>query len=79
MLDVLVATAVERARHYELRGERGPALCLVLMFMLGIGFDTDPQFPWIEQTLAERAPAPQDTRVDRLYEQSMAFLDKWLA
>jgi len=79
VLDVLVTAAVERARHHELRGDRGPALCLVLMFMLGAGFDTDPQFPWIEQTLAERAPAPQDTRVDRLYEQSMAFLDKWLA
>lgn len=39
------------AYRYNLRSEPGILLCVVLMFIMGSGFDRDPQFPWAKSIL----------------------------
>jgi hypothetical protein len=48
------------------------------MFLLGSGFDKDPQFPWAENVLNDKSIPDESTRVDRLYKEAMTFMEKWL-
>jgi hypothetical protein len=41
----------ERAKGYEMTSERSVSLFISMMFMLGSGFDADPQLPWAAEML----------------------------
>jgi hypothetical protein len=74
----LVLHGIESAGGFGITTERGVGIFTGLMFMLGSGFDTDPQFPWAAEVLNDESITDQATRVDRLHKESMAFSEKWL-
>lgn len=49
------------------------------MFILGSGFDSDPQCPWATAILQEGSAMEQDVKANRLYNAAMAALEQWLA
>jgi hypothetical protein len=73
----LVFRAVESARRYGLEGPRGVALYACLMFLLGSGFATDPQFPWAEAALAGDEGGVEARKVEGLYGAAMQYLASW--
>jgi hypothetical protein len=77
-LGLLVKIAEIGARRYKL-GEGHPfALYATLMFLLGAGFDEDPQFPWAGQVLNDsRTPSPLD-KVRALADAGLAWLGRAL-
>jgi hypothetical protein len=74
----LIRDGIESAKGHNLTSERGVVLYTVLMFFLGSGFDKDPQFPWAENVLNDKSIPDESTRVNRLYEEAIAFMEKWL-
>jgi hypothetical protein len=77
-LNHLIRYGTESAQRYRITGQRGVVLYTMLMFMLGSGFDTDPQFPWAATVLKDESIINEAARIDRLYKEAMAFLDEWL-
>lgn len=72
-------SAMESAGRYGITGDRGVAIYVAHMFLWGSGFDRDPQFPGAAAVLADESIVNQSEKVDRLYKESMAFLETWLA
>ena len=62
-----------RAAQYGLT-YRGPVrLYLELMLLLGSYFDSDPQYPWAAEILADQRSGGQMQRAERLYEKTLAY------
>jgi hypothetical protein len=59
------------AGKYRLAGPRDATLIALHMFLLGSGFDRDPQFPWVAESLMGAAP----DRAVRLFRASLEFLN----
>jgi len=74
----LIRAGGELASGNGLSGQHGRAICTVLMFFLGTGFDTDPLEEWVTAILREPA-SDERSKIVRLYRESMLFLEKWLA
>jgi len=74
----LIRYGEESAQCYNITSQRGVVLYTVLMFMLGSGFDTDPQFPWAASTVKDESTINEAARIDQLYKKAIAFLDEWL-
>lgn len=74
----LIRDAIESAKVYNITTERGVVVYTALLFLLGSDFDKDLQFPWADRVLNDEAISDQNTRVDRLYKEAMAFMEKWL-
>jgi len=74
----LIRYGGESAQCYNITSQRGVVLYTVLMFMLGSGFDTDPQFPWAASTVKDESTINEAARIDQLYKKAIAFLDEWL-
>jgi len=74
----LITEGMKTARSYNITSERGVVLYTALMFLLGSGFDKDPQFPWAASILNDESITNEAAKVDRLYKDSMTFLKKWL-
>jgi hypothetical protein len=49
------------------------------MFILGSGFDADPQFPWAAAILDDPSVGHPDQQAQRLHLAAMQHLEKWLA
>jgi hypothetical protein len=62
-----------KAKGYSLKSERGIRLYISLTFLLGSGFDTDPQLPWAEKILKDEAIIDESEKCDRLYEESINY------
>jgi len=75
----LIRHALESAKKYNISSDRGIMLYTGLMFMLGGGFDKDPQFPWAASVLNDESITNEAAKVDRLYKEAMAFLEKCLS
>jgi hypothetical protein len=72
----LIHLAAETARNrFGFSSPRGVTLFTGLAFMLGIGFASDPLYPWAGAVLDTRAPGTEDSRIDRLYAEAMRYLD----
>ncbi len=69
-IDRVVRLAMQRSRRHGRHGEREMATHLMMMAMLGAGFDEDPQLAWASSMLAEGAP-PQ-----ALHRRAMVYLDQ---
>ncbi len=79
VLRKLIADGYEAARGYRLASRRGTTLYVSLMFMLGSGFDDDPQYPWAAAVLGDEGAGRADDKAERLHAEAMAHLEKWLA
>jgi len=75
----LIRHALESAKEYNITSDRGIMVYTGLMFMLGGGFDKDPQFPWATSVLNDESITKEPVKVDRLYKEAMAFLEKCLS
>jgi len=75
----LIRHALESAKEYNITSDRGIMVYSGLMFMLGGGFDKDPQFPWAQSVLNDESMTNEAAKVDRLYKEAMAFLEKCLS
>jgi hypothetical protein len=62
----------DKARDYGLKSERGVRLYVNLMFLLGGGFDTDPQLPWAKRILLDETVTDEVQKNDALYDE---FID----
>lgn len=71
----LVRTAEQAAGPHGLGTAAGRALFAGLMFTLGHGFVSDPQFPWIAATLHKEAVTDSDKRAERLFSRMKTYLD----
>ncbi len=49
-----------------------------MMFVVGSGFDAEPQLPWVAALLGDPLPAPPAARADRLLHAVVEFLSAWL-
>jgi hypothetical protein len=74
----LIRYGEESAHRYRITGQRGLVMYAVLMFILGSGFDTDPQFPWAAGVLKDESIINEASRIDQLYIKAMVFFDEWL-
>ncbi|MHC4111574.1 MAG: hypothetical protein ACYSUY_10885 [Planctomycetota bacterium] len=77
-LNHLIIYATESIQRYNITSQRGVVLYTVLMFMLGSGFDTNPQFPWATTVLKDESIINEAARIDQLYKKAITFLDEWL-
>jgi hypothetical protein len=71
----VIALGWERAERHGHRTEREIYLYLTLMMMLGSWFDEDPQLPWATAWLTASSPAHAPTRLNRLHDETMTYLD----
>lgn len=56
---------------------RGPTRFYIdMMFLFGIGFDTDPQYPWAAELLAGKNKMGEMDRAEALYARTMDYLAK---
>ena len=75
----LVREGTRTAKGYGIKGERGRGVFIVVMFLLGHGFATDPQFYWAAKVLGDRSIRDEDTRVERLYKGVVRYFEKWIS
>ena len=77
-LKKLIAAGSESALRHGINGDRGRMVYLLHMFIIGSGFDKDPQFPWAEAILTDPAIPDETERVNRLYQAAMNHLNRSL-
>ncbi len=71
-----IRLGIARASDYGITF-RGPVrLYLELMLLFGSHFDTDPQYPWAAEVLADRDSEPQMGRAEKLYERTRDYMEK---
>ncbi|OTQ53733.1 hypothetical protein [Gilliamella apis] len=72
----ILALSIDKAKESGFT-QRGPVQFYINMqIVLGAGFETDPQYPWIYKNLERNNNLPQLERTDRLYLQTKEYLDK---
>jgi len=76
--DQLIELAIQFAQKYNITSEQGLTVISVLMFMLGSGFDSDPQFPWVARVLNDETSTSPIEKTNQLYKEATAFMGKWL-
>lgn len=74
----MIRRGVEAALTYSIADGRGQSVFAGMMFMLGSGFDRDPQFPWAAEALKDDPLAEPTDRGARLYAAGVAHLRRWL-
>ena len=73
----LVSLGRQNAERWGFRSNSGAALYVILMFMLGSGFDGDLLFPWAKAAL--RAEGGEKERMEGLFHAAMAHLENSLS
>ncbi|HEY0006582.1 MAG TPA: hypothetical protein VGB17_17505 [Pyrinomonadaceae bacterium] len=74
----LILHGIKSAKKYEISGERGMAVFIALMFMLGSSFDVDRQFRWAAAALRDDGAADEEEKVANLYRAAMDYLEHWV-
>lgn len=69
-----VRLILPRADGHGYQTERELTLYASLTFILGFGFDTDPQLYWAGTALRNAAIADPTARIERLYDETVAYL-----
>lgn len=73
---ILVRMAMERAEKHGFT-HRGPVKFYIeTVILLGIDFDTDPQYPWAGKILRDSSIPDQTRRADRIHTQLIELLDE---
>ena len=73
----LISLGRQSAARWGFHSNRSATLFIVLMFMLGSGFDGDLLFPWAKHALA--SSAKENERADGLHRAALAHLEHSLA
>lgn len=72
----VIQYAVDRAKTYDFITQRDVCLYINLVFLLGGNFDTDLQLPWAAAILKDETITNPATRIDRLHDKAMEYLDR---
>jgi hypothetical protein len=75
----LIQRAIEQANGYGITTQKGVVIFAAMMFILGSGFDKDPQLPWASAALNNPSNIDQHKKVDQLYSSAIICLKKWWA
>jgi hypothetical protein len=78
-LDEMITLGTANAGRYGIKDEGYTLVYIAFMFMLGSGFDHDPQFPWTAEILNDIALKDGRQKIEMLYNTSIAHLQKLLA
>lgn len=73
-IDAVAAFAIERADQLRLTSRTDVLLFASCMLIAGIGFDRDPQFPWIREALERPVASGQDQRVAQMVRETVLRL-----
>ncbi len=80
--ETVVARLVEEgtvaATKYNIRSKAGHALYIGMMFFMGSAMDREPFLPWVGKILNDKSLAENGGTEKRLYDETRAFLEKWL-
>jgi hypothetical protein len=71
----IIRSGVERSKTYGLTRKGPVRLFIEMVFLLGVDFDTDPQFPWIRTTLEDPRAGDENSRADLLHERLMDYVN----
>jgi hypothetical protein len=71
----LIRAGLERAKKHGFTQRNTVRFYLETNILLGIDFDTDPQYPWAGQILRDATTPDQTKRADRLHERLIDLLD----
>jgi hypothetical protein len=74
---ILVQEAAGKARAYKIESPVGVLICIVMMYMLGSGFDNDPMFLWAHKILSSEQEGA--AKINQLHATSIACLKQWCA
>ena len=77
LIHLLIDVGAFAAYSYGLTSDRGVAVYVQLMFVLGSSFDTDPLFHWASTVLSERSSSSEPETVRRLVLEALAFGERW--
>lgn len=72
----VIKRGAELGRQRGMPGNEGAGLLAGLGFLLGFGFDVDPQYPWVQAGLTNRAPSIEKTR--ELHRSALQFAEQSL-
>lgn len=78
LLQTLVKRAKELAERYSVTSEKGKALFVALMFVLGHGFANDSLFPWVKTTMEDESITDPNEKAERLERKMKIYLDQAL-
>jgi hypothetical protein len=73
----LINRGIELANSYGLSSQRDLSIFVVLMFVLGTGFDRDPLTPWASGILRDDKSIKAEQKADRLYTEALSVLKRW--
>ncbi len=69
-----VRFGIERARVYGITNPGLLRVYILLMFLFGSRFDTDPLYPWAVRILREGSPLDSCARINRLQAEALDYL-----
>jgi hypothetical protein len=77
-LRALIRRGPELANRHAAATDLGIVVFILLPFMLGHGFATDPMYPWIARILNDPAISDPTRRAERLFRRSQTYLGEAL-
>ncbi len=77
VLEDLVQRGISSAEAYS-KSLRAAMIFAGLMFIFGHGCLSDPQFPWIANTLEKDTPDDADRKIEQLYSKTLIYLENAL-
>lgn len=78
-MNALILEAQREARKYQFADVRGEALLVILKFAFGHDCTSDPQYPWISNTLNDHRIVNPAARAKRLEKKALTWLEHVLA
>jgi hypothetical protein len=72
-LRIVIRSGIERAENYGFNQQGSVRTYLELMLLFGSYFDTDPQYPWAGEILADANEAEQMELAEQLHERTMEY------
>jgi hypothetical protein len=78
-LKQMIRQGIIAVKKYDITHESCVLVYLIFMFMMGGGFDTDPQFPWVAEILNSDKLTDQHKKIETLYNTTINRLKASLA
>jgi hypothetical protein len=74
-LAALIRHSTEAASRHGFQEAAGQSVYTTLVFMLGVGIDHDPMYPWAGRTLNDATIRGERARVEELHREAIAYID----
>jgi hypothetical protein len=77
VISTFIAAAAQAAREHGAASRDHVMIYVSLAYMLGSGFDRDPQFPWADEILRNPTVPDPVIRFERLRTEGLSMLNRW--